>query len=75
MNLLAAVKIGDSVQQGLDELFAFLPRLLGFLLILLIGYVVARVVKGILTKVLERVGVDQRAPHRFNRAVREPGRS
>ena len=47
MNLLAAVKIGDSVQQGLDEFFAFLPRLLGFLLILLIGYIVARVVKGI----------------------------
>ena len=59
MNFLAAVKIGDSVQQGLDEFFAFLPRLLGFLLILLIGYVVAKVVKGILTKVLERVGLDR----------------
>ena len=45
MSLLAAVKIGDSVQQGLDEFFAFLPRLLGFLLILLIGYIVAKVVK------------------------------
>ena len=59
MSFLAAVKIGDSVQQGLDNLFAFLPRLLGFLLILLIGYIVARVVKGILTKVLERVGLDR----------------
>ena len=59
MNFLAAVKIGDSVQQGLDEFFAFLPRLLGFLLILLIGYIVAKVVKGILTKVLERVGLDK----------------
>jgi hypothetical protein len=35
------------------------PRLVGFLLILLIGYIVARVVKGILTKVLERVGLDK----------------
>ena len=59
MNFLAAVKIGDSVQQGLDTFFAFLPRLLGFLLILLIGYIVAKVVKGILTKVLERVGLDR----------------
>ena len=59
MNLLAAVKIGDSVQQGLDDFFAFLPRLLGFLLILLIGYIVAKVVKGILAKVLERVGLDK----------------
>jgi hypothetical protein len=59
MNSLAAVKIGDSVQQGLDNFFAFVPRLLGFLLILLIGYIVAKVVKGVLTKVLERVGLDR----------------
>jgi hypothetical protein len=58
MSTLAAVKIGDSVQQGLDNFFAFLPRLLGFLLILLIGYIVAKVVKGVLTKGLERAGLD-----------------
>ena len=58
MSFLAAVKIGDSVQQGLDNFFAFVPRLVGFLLILLIGYIVARVVKGILVKVLERAGLD-----------------
>jgi hypothetical protein len=59
MSTLAAVKIGDSVQQGLDNFFAFLPRLVGFLLILVVGYIVARVVKGVLTKVLERVGLDR----------------
>ena len=59
MSFLAAVQIGDSVQKGLDTFFAFVPRLVGFLLILLIGYIVARVVKGILTKVLERVGLDR----------------
>jgi hypothetical protein len=59
MSFLAAVKIGDSVQQGLDNFFAFVPRLVGFLLILLIGYIVAKVVKSILTKVLERVGLDR----------------
>jgi len=57
--LFAAVKVSDSIQQGLDSLFAFLPRLLGFLLILIIGYVIARVVKGILTKVLDGVGLDR----------------
>jgi hypothetical protein len=31
MSLIAAVKIGDSLQQGLDAFFAFLPNLLGFL--------------------------------------------
>jgi Mechanosensitive ion channel, conserved TM helix len=58
MSFLAAVNIGDSVQQGLDNFFAFMPRLVGFLAILLIGYIVARVVKGILVKVLERAGLD-----------------
>src|SRR4051812_11604291 len=58
MSTLAAVHIGDSVQQGLDNFFAFVPRLVGFLLILLIGYIIARVVKGVLTKVLQRVGLD-----------------
>ncbi len=59
MSILAAVKIGDSVQQALDNFFAFVPRLVGFLLILLIGYIVARVVKGVLMKVLERAGLDR----------------
>src|SRR5215217_5726107 len=57
--VFAAIKIGDSVQQGLDTLFAFIPRLIGFLIVLAIGYIIARVVKGILTKVLERVGIDR----------------
>ena len=59
MSTLAAVEIGDSIQQGLDQFFGFLPNLIGFLVILLVGYVVARVVKGILTKVLDKVGLDR----------------
>src|SRR3954464_11413271 len=58
MSSPAAVNIGDSVQKGLDTFFAFVPRLVGFLLILLIGYIIAKVVKGILIKALERVGLD-----------------
>ena len=54
----AAVKIGDSVQQGLDNVFSFLPKLVGFLIILFIGWLIARVVKGILTKALQKVGLD-----------------
>jgi hypothetical protein len=55
----SAVSIGDSLQEGLDGLFGFLPNLLGFLVILVVGYIVARVVKGILTKVLDKVGLDR----------------
>jgi hypothetical protein len=54
-----AVKLGDSLQQGLDSFFGFLPNLLGFLVILFIGYILARVIKGVLTKVLDKVGLDR----------------
>src|SRR4028119_2245135 len=57
--LVAAVNVGDSLQQGLDRLISFLPKLLGFLIILLIGYIVARVVKTVITKALEGIGVDR----------------
>jgi len=55
----AAVEVGDSLQRGLDNLIGFLPRLIGFLIILVIGYIIARIVKGIVTKVLEGIGTDR----------------
>src|SRR5215216_4384631 len=58
----AAVEVGDSLQRGLDNLIGFLPNLIGFLIILAIGYVIARIVKGVVTKLLERIGTD-RAMH------------
>ena len=59
MHIIAAVNVGDSLQQAFNSFFGFLPNLLGFLIILVIGYIVARVVKGILTKVLDKVGLDR----------------
>jgi small-conductance mechanosensitive channel len=55
----AAVDVGNSVQQALDSLFGFLPRLIGFLLVLAIGWIVARVVKAVITKALQKVGLDR----------------
>ena len=57
--LFAAVNVGDSVQTGLDKFFGFLPNLLGFLIVLVIGWIIAKVVKGVVTKLLERVGIDR----------------
>jgi small-conductance mechanosensitive channel len=57
---IAAVDIIGSVEQALNDIFGFLPNLIGFLLILLIGYVVARVLKAIVTKLLEKAGLDRR---------------
>ena len=34
--------IGDSFQEATDGFFAFLPNLLGFLVILLVGFIVAK---------------------------------
>src|SRR3954471_7854399 len=59
MHIIAAVNVGDSLQQAFNSFFGFLPNLLGFLVILVIGYIVARVVKGVLIKVLEKVGLDR----------------
>ena len=52
--------IGDSFQNTTDGIFDFLPNLVGFLLILLVGYVVAKVVAGIVGKLLDKVNIDRR---------------
>jgi hypothetical protein len=56
---IGSVDISDSLQRGLDQLVGFLPRLIGFLIILLIGWLIARAVKALLVKALEGVGVDR----------------
>jgi hypothetical protein len=58
-SLLAAVNVGDSVQTALDSFFGFLPRLVGFLLVLAIGWIIAKVVKTAVTKLLQKVGLDK----------------
>lgn len=60
---MAAVEISESVQQALDDLVGFLPNLLGFLIVLLVGYLVAKVLQKVVALALEKAGTD--------RAVRE----
>jgi hypothetical protein len=55
----AAVNLGDSVQQALDAFFAFIPNLIGFLVILVVGYFIAKAVKAVINKALDKVGVDR----------------
>ena len=50
--------IGQTLEDGLEEIVAFLPNLIAFLLILLVGYIVARVVSTLVTKLLDKTGVD-----------------
>jgi Conserved TM helix len=55
----AAVNISQSLQRSLDSLIGFIPNLIGFLIILLIGYLIARVVKAVVATLLEKVGLDR----------------
>lgn len=55
-----AVSIGNSLQQSFNAFFAFLPNIIAFLVILLVGFVVAKLVKAIVTKALEKLGVDSK---------------
>lgn len=53
--------IGNSVERGFTEFFAWLPAVLGALAILVIGYFVAKVVSGLVWRVLHRAGLDRTA--------------
>jgi Mechanosensitive ion channel, conserved TM helix len=56
--VFADLDIGDSIQNFFTELFEWLPRVVGFLLILLIGWFIARLVGRLVTRGLRRVGLD-----------------
>jgi hypothetical protein len=54
------MRIGQTLRDGISEIVAFLPNLIGFLLILLIGYVVAKLVSAAVRKLLQKTGVDDK---------------
>ena len=60
MTIPTAASVTDSLLTGLNEIAAFLPNLIAFLVILIVGYIVASVVKKVVTGVLGRFGVDKR---------------
>lgn len=51
--------IGNSVETGFDQFFAWLPNLLGALVILLVGWIVARVVATVVRRGLRAVHFDR----------------
>ena len=54
-----AVDFQAGVSDAWSSVITFVPKLVAALLVLLAGYLVARVVAGVLNKVLERVGFDR----------------
>ena len=56
--VLAKFDAGESLQNGFTELVDFLPNLIGALLVLLLGYIVAKVVGRIVRRAADRANFD-----------------
>jgi Conserved TM helix len=56
---VAQVNVGGAVSDMLRSVLLFLPKALGFIVILVVGWLVARLVRTLVDKVLERVGFDR----------------
>jgi len=56
--VFASIHVAQSLQRALDGLLGFIPNLLGFFLILIVGFLIARVVKGFVTKLLQKARLD-----------------
>jgi hypothetical protein len=54
------VNIGESFNRAWEGFFGFLPNLIGFLVLLLVGYIVARLLRAATQKVLDKAGLDQK---------------
>lgn len=54
-----AVNLSQGVEDAFSDVASFVPKLLGFLVILVIGYIVAKAIAKIVDKALEKVGFDK----------------
>ncbi|MEZ5080275.1 MAG: mechanosensitive ion channel [Thermoleophilia bacterium] len=51
--------IGDSFQRFTDSMFEWLPRLIGAIVILIVAWIVARLVRDLLKRLLAKTGMDE----------------
>jgi hypothetical protein len=54
-----AIDFENGLSEAWARIITFVPKLIGFLLILVIGYILAKVIAGLIAKVLDRVGFDR----------------
>ena len=57
--MFAALNIGDSVERGFSVFFAWVPALIGAIVILILGYFIAKFVQKLLTSGLTHAGLDR----------------
>jgi hypothetical protein len=59
MTAVAAVQYSRGIEDAWSEVASFVPKFLGFLVILVVGYLVVKAIAKIADKALERVGFDK----------------
>jgi hypothetical protein len=58
-NVVAAVEWSQGIQDAWSDVATFVPKFIGFLLILVIGYLIAKLIAKAADAILERVGFDK----------------
>src|ERR671938_1673393 len=48
----------ESLRAGLEAFFAFIPQLIGAIVILIVGYIVAKILQAVVSRILKAVGFD-----------------
>jgi hypothetical protein len=57
--VLADIEFGQGIEDAWSSIASFVPKLVGFLIILIIGYLIAKAISKIAAKALDRVGFDK----------------
>lgn len=58
MNLIAGIELSDSLQKTFDNLGDFIPKLIGAIVIFVIGWIIAKVIRKAVHRGLTKVGAD-----------------
>src|SRR4051794_39218480 len=58
-DMVFAADIGESFQRATDQTFEWLPKLVGALVIVLVGYIVARVIARLVRRAITAAGADR----------------
>lgn len=56
---LAAIDVGQSLQRMLDNVIRILPKLFAFVVIIIIGYIVAKIIERVVALILHRLHFDR----------------
>ncbi|MCU1395289.1 MAG: helix repeat-containing protein [Ilumatobacteraceae bacterium] len=57
--MIAKIEWSDGIQKAWNDVASFVPRLIGFLIVLILGYIVAKAISKALNAILDKVGFDK----------------